>query len=423
VTLRSLINEVCDEWAVEAKVPAGLADRALQRRTRRLPRTAALVAASAALAAAAGAAFVSVNGGSAARQPVQVTQPALQPVALSNDTTLHTDLGSTFPRHLVAAGHTAVAAYYTGRVKVGADKSRTFVPTWYLYNPASGTYENTPWAYLDVAPGMHQAAVLEGPLPASRVGILDMNTQKVTRWITVGRKVGGVSWAPDGHQLVLTAYTGNPDVVSIATPCVEQSNPNAPTGTGDGTEPPCQITARSGYYIANAETGQVGDFRPLPVDKYNTGGRQDLGWSRSGTLVWAPVVADPQEGINTNQMFYDLDGHVHPAPAHEADVAQPAGLSPDRTLLPTFGPRPGPAVTVTNVKTGKRVAVLPIEEAKAWADDTRLFAVGCDVTKCAGKGEFTNRLLLVTLKGKITPLTGYHRSDEAGSWEPVFTHR
>jgi hypothetical protein len=40
-----------------------------------------------------------------------------------------------------------------------------------------------------------------------------------------------------------------------------------------------------------------------------------------------------------------------------------------------------------------------------------------------GKGEFRNRLLLVTLQGKITPLTGYQRSDRAGSWTPVFTRR
>ncbi|MBC6457474.1 hypothetical protein [Actinomadura sp. HBU206391] len=100
-----------------------------------------------------------------------------------------------------------------------------------------------------------------------------------------------------------------------------------------------------------------------------------------------------------------------------------AGLSPNGTLLPKFGPRPGPAVTVTNVKTGKAVAVLPIQQAWAWADDNQLFAIGCDPKKCRGKGEFRNRLLLVSLDGKITPLTGYQRSDRLGSWDPLFTHR
>ncbi|MFA1541501.1 SigE family RNA polymerase sigma factor [Actinomadura monticuli] len=72
---------------------------------------------------------------------------------------------------------------------------------------------------------------------------------------------------------------------------------------------------------------------------------------------------------------------------------------------------------------GEKVTVLPIQQALAWADDGRLFALGCNVAKCRGKGEFRNRLLLVTLTGKITPLTGYQRSDKAGAWTPVFTHR
>ncbi len=75
------------------------------------------------------------------------------------------------------------------------------------------------------------------------------------------------------------------------------------------------------------------------------------------------------------------------------------------------------------MNSGEKAAVLPIEQAVAWADNDRLFAFGCDVKKCEGKGEFRNRLLLVTLQRKITPLTGYQRSDRAGSWTPVFTHR
>ena len=71
----------------------------------------------------------------------------------------------------------------------------------------------------------------------------------------------------------------------------------------------------------------------------------------------------------------------------------------------------------------QKVAVLPVQQALAWADDNMLFAVGCDVNKCRGKREFRNRLLLVTLQGEITPLTGYQRSNRAGAWTPVFTHR
>jgi hypothetical protein len=336
----------------------------------------ALAACSTALVAGVGTAVFSAAGPSP-----HARQTTIQPVTLSADTTLRTDLENTFPRHLVAAGHTAVAAYHMGRA-------------WYLYDPASGTYEKTPWTYLNVAPGMHQAAVLEGPLPASRVGILDMKAQKVTRWISVAHPVAGISWSPDGRRLLLTAYDTSPDV------------PAAPG-----------ISSRTGYYMLEAGSWQ-GRFRPLPADRNSVASRQDLGWSRNGTLIWSPTDTVP------TKIFYDLNGHPHAAPAYEAAyTSEEAGLSPNGTLLPKFGPRPGPAVTVKNVTTGKAAAVLPIEQAVAWADDAHLFAIGCDVKKCGGKGEFHNRLLLVSLEGRITPLTGYHRSDQPASWVPLFTHR
>jgi len=43
--------------------------------------------------------------------------------------------------------------------------------------------------------------------------------------------------------------------------------------------------------------------------------------------------------------------------------------------------------------------------------------------QCSGKSEFHNRLLLVGLDGKTTPLTGYRNSQAAGAWVPQFTHR
>ena len=227
----------------------------------------------------------------------------------------------------VAAGHIAVAAYFTTGMRSSGNGPKTNGRTWYLYAPASGTYQKTSWAHLDVAPGMRQAAVLEGPL----------------------------------------------------------SN---------------------------------GSFRTLAADYNNVNSRQDLGWSRSGTLIWAPTDTVP------TRVFYDLKGQPRPAPAHEAEYNDhEAGLSPNGTLLPTFGPAPGPAVTVTNVATGKTVAVLPIEQARAWADDNQLLAIGCDPKKCTGKEEFRNRLVLAGLDGTITPLTGYGRSDGPGAWEPLFTHR
>ncbi|WP_141581680.1 hypothetical protein [Actinomadura sp. WMMA1423] len=386
----TIVKHALEDWGAQARVPADLADRALRARSRRPHIKIALVGGTSALLAGT-AAVALVSGGGAARP--RPPAPAFEPVTLSADTTLRTDLGSAFPRRLVAAGHMAVSAYFTGRT-VNANGKQTFERTWHLYNPSTGEYEPVPWAYLSVAPGMGRAAVLEGPLPAGRVGVYDMKTRKVVRWIRVDHPVGGAAWSPDGRRLLLTSYGSNPDA---------QGKP--------GT------SSRTGYYVADSAAGP-GAFHPMPAQRDNPGTRQDLGWSRDGALIWAPTATVPAK------TFYSLEGGKRPAPAHEAEYEdEEAGLSPNGTLLPKFGPKPGPAVTVTNVVTGKKAAQLPIESARAWADDRRLFAIGCDPLKCKGIGEFRNRLLLVDLKGKITPLTGYRRSDREGSWVPVFTHR
>ncbi|MCP6313380.1 hypothetical protein NL444_28315, partial [Klebsiella pneumoniae] len=63
----------------------------------------------------------------------------------------------------------------------------------------TGKYKalDTKWAWVDVAPGMRTAAVLEGELPARRIGMLDLMTGKVERWIRTDRPVAGVEWSPD----------------------------------------------------------------------------------------------------------------------------------------------------------------------------------------------------------------------------------
>ena len=387
----TIVRSTLDEWADEARVPAGLADRALRRRARRRTVKVALFGGTSALLAGA-TAVVLVAGGATGGGPDR-PEVAFEPVSLSSDTSLRTDLGSAFPRRLVAAGHTAVAAYYTTNAGMSRDAG-TVRRTWHLYNPSTGEYERTRWTYLSVAPGMQRAAVLQGPLPASKVGVLDIKTRKVTHWIPVDRPVGGAAWSPDGRRLLLTSYASNPDVMG---------------------QPP-ETAPRSGYYIVDGTAG-AGPFHPLPPAPGNPNYRQDLGWSRDGTLIWAPTAQVP------SKVFYAPGGERRPAPAHEAGDQEAAGLSPNGELLPTFGPPPGPSVTVTKARSGEKVAVLPVQQALAWADDDRLFAIGCDVEKCTRKNEFRNRLLLVTLTGKITPLTGYRHSDRAGSWPPGFSHR
>ncbi|MEU8344624.1 hypothetical protein AB0C74_23225 [Spirillospora sp. NPDC048832] len=387
----TIVKSTLEEWADEARVPAGLADRALRRGTRRRSARFALFGGTGAvLAGAAAAVLVVAGGGTGGVQDRR--EVAFEPVSLSSDTSVRTDPGSAFPRRLVAAGHTAVAAYYT--MNRGMDGGAAHLRrTWHLYNPSTGEYEKVPWTYLSVAPGMQRAAVLQGPLPARRVGVLDMKTRKVTNWIPVERPVGGVAWSPDGSRLLLTSYASDPDARGVP-----------------------EKAPRTGYYIADSAS-DPGPFHPLPPERGNPNYRQDLGWSRDGKLIWSPTAQVPAK------VFHDLDGRRRPAPAHEATDAEEAGLSPNGKLVPRFGPGPGPSVTVTDVDSGRKVAVLPVQQALAWADDDRLFALGCDVRKCTRKNEFRNRLLLVSLTGKITPLTGYQRSDRAGSWIPVFTHR
>ncbi|MFA1546623.1 hypothetical protein [Actinomadura chokoriensis] len=407
----TIVESTMDEWAEEARVPAGLADRALRGRTRQRSFRIALIGGTSSLLAGAAAVTLVTGGGSVRPDPAEV---AFEPASLSSETTTRTDLSSAFPRRLVAAGHMAVAAYYILNTPLDAERG-TLHRTWHLYNPSKGVYEETQWSYLSVAPGMQRAAVLQGALPTSRVGVLDMRTQKVTRWIKVDKPVGGLAWSPDGRRLLLTSYSANPDVL----------------GRAAGKSP------RTGYYVVS-NAAEPGTFHPLPGIADNPNNRQDLDWSRDGKLIWAPTATVP------SKIFYDLNDRRQPAPASDVGDGVPAGaapgraggtsartapsdekagLSPNGTLLPTFGPRPGPAVTVTDVNSGRKVAVLPIQQALAWADDSQLFAIGCDVKKCTGKGEFRNRLLLVTLKGKITPLTGYRRSDQLGTWIPIFTHR
>jgi hypothetical protein len=368
------IRRILDEWSTEARVPPGLVDRALRRKTGRRLTTAALVVGAAALLVGAGVTVQTQVG------PHPVTRPAPM------DTSLRTDPTNAPPRRLVAAGQVAVSAYYTSK-----GDPRKFSRTWYLYNSATGGYQKVPWAWVDVAPGLRQAAVLDGPLPTTRLGVVDMRTHRVTRWISLRAAAGGLSWSPDGRRLLVTTYARDPDSMG-----------NAP-GSG----------ARTGFIVVDAKSGEA-HFHSLLYDQNNPNTRQDFGWSRNGKLIWASTLHEP------SKIFYDLTGARKPAPPHEDQGYEQAGLSPNGRYLAESGPPPGPETVVTDVTTGKPAGSQPVEQLRAWADDTHLIALGCDPKHCTGKGEFHNRLVLVSLDGKtIIPLTGYR----SGGWVPLFTHR
>jgi hypothetical protein len=171
--------------------------------------------------------------------------------------------------------------------------------------------------------------------------------------------------------------------------------------------------ARTGFIVMDVKSGKA-HFHSLLFDRENPNTRQDFGWSRSGKLIWAPRSNTPFK------FFYDLNGKPQTAPPHEADRQEQAGISPNGRLIALPGPPPGPNTVVNDLGTGKQAGVQPMEQLRAWADNTHLIAQGCLPNACGGKGEFYNRLVLVDLSGKtVIALTGYRK----GSWEPIFTHR
>jgi hypothetical protein len=374
VNTETYVRRVLDEWSTEARVPVGLADRALGRRHagRRTTRAVLVVAAAVVLLIVAGV-TVGVQGG---------PRPATHPV----DTSLRTDPNDAPPKRLVAAGQVALSSYRTLRIS-----GKKNVYTWYLYDPSSGGYRKVPWAWLAVAPGLRQAAVLDGPLPSARVGILDMKTQRVTRWIPLKAAAGGLAWSPDGRRLLVTTYATDPDV---------QYRP----GTG----------ARTGFIVVDPRSGEA-HFHSLLFNSQDGSGRQDLGWSRDGTLIWATT----KNFLAPTRLFYDLNGARRPAPAHEADALELAGISPNGRLAATH-----PGIKVVDLRTGRPVSTPPVMQLVAWTDDTHLIAVTCDLAKCGGPRTLSHRYVLMSVDGRTSvPLTGYKALGVVNSWDPVFTRR
>jgi hypothetical protein len=370
----------------------------LRRRFRRRLLTGAGLAGATALLAAAS---VIIATGGTSPKPDDDIPVLVRPTPAATD--VRADSRNSPPRHLVAAGQVALTAYYTFRTERHAGGSRTVVRTWYLYDPGKNTYRQVPYAYLEAAPGMRVAAVLEGPLPASRVGLFDLTTRKIVRWIPLDHRAGGIAWSPDGRKILVTTYDRDPDL-----------------------QIPLGQSYRTGFIVIDAGTGRAGAFHPLAPYHDNMNGRQDFCWSHDGTLIWVPtaMASSPQK------LFYDLNGRPRPAPPGEADADQAAGLSPNGKYVAS-GPDPGygagPATSVRDAATGRVIAVQRVEQLVAWADDTHLIALNCDLknNRCDGKGEFHNRFELVSVDGKtVVPLTGYRKNtQEPGSWEPIFTQR
>ncbi|WP_432063820.1 hypothetical protein [Streptomyces sp. C10-9-1] len=319
------------------------------------------------------------------------------------------------PREFVAAGRVAVSAYHTTKVVKQSDGNAVGTYEWSLLNTSTGRYEKTDWAWIDVAPGMRTAAVLERDLPVTRIGVLEPATGTVERWIEVDKAVGGVQFSPDGKRLVATAYALHPDGL------FKDASYRLNDETVPGPKP-----SRTGYWVIDVASGRK-TFTALPPRRGEDGpgaGRQDFHWSLDGKLVWEAW------GNEQGRIFYDLDGEESPIPGQEAALPSPrAVLSPDGRLMTGDFAGEGTDIVseVLDAKTGRRTALVPGQQLIAWADDNHLIAWRCDPEDCRpGKGEFRNQLLLVDLDGKTTtPLTGFRKAKLRydGRWTPLLTRR
>ncbi len=410
MNVEELVRESLREQADQGAPPPGdLADRVLAtRRRRRARRTITGASLAVVTAAVVAVAVPGHDPGPHEARPASELQ--------SGDIVAHP--GQTPPRDLIAVGDTALAAYSTGsRVKL-PDGDELVERTYHLLDQRTGTYrKDARWAWLAVAPGLRTAAVVERGLPAQRVGLLNLLTGEVERWIPVRRGVAGLAFSPDGGKLVATTYANNPDRLDMDRP-IHEGNHKRP-GPGE--------PSRTGFYVIDVASGKAHwsavEMKSDKPDEFGLSGinaREDFGFSRDGTLVLSGLTIAPY------QQYYDFEGRERSAPPKEKHLHpyNEAGLSPDGKLA--AGDFAGSAGTtaseVIDPATGKRVAKVPGQQLLAWADSRRLIAWDIE----PGTSEYRQRLVLVTIgERKTVPLSGYRsaKEDSAGRWTPVFAER
>ncbi|WP_200301407.1 WD40 repeat domain-containing protein [Streptomyces adelaidensis] len=406
-----LVRDSLREQAAEQPPLApGFAERVLTVRRRRRTRSFATVAAATAAVVAVAVAVPLLDSGK--------DELRLSTEMNRSDIIAHPDQSP--PRDLIAAGDVALAAWFTvDTVKTSKD---TAVPvrTYRVLDQETGKYvKDTRWSQVAVAPGMRTAAVLEKDLPARRIGLLDLLTGEVERWIPVDRGVASVEFSPDGTRLVATTYSKNPDLLARAA--------NDLDGDGkknDFMREEWSKSYRTGFYIVDVDSGGT-EWTEVPVEEPENGlvivnPRQDFSFSDDGKLV--------RSGLSTESydQYYDLKGAEVDKPAAEKYLTWlvKAGLSPNGKLA--AGDFAGGAKTtaseIVDPRTGKRLHKIPGQQLLAWADNERL--VAWDIT--AGDSEFHNALVLVTIgSDKTLRLSGARKGDDgaAGRWNPVFATR
>ncbi len=399
-----LVRDSLREQANEQQAPGpGFADRVLTARRRRRTRTLASVAAATAAVVAVTVAVPMLDSG---KDDVRLASGMNR-----SDIIAHPDQSP--PRDLIAAGDVALAAYYTRKNVKETDDRAVAVREYRLLDQKTGTYrKTTKWSFIDVAPGMRTAAVLENGLPTKRIGLLNLLTGEVERWIPVDRGVAGVKFSPDGSKLVATTYRKNPDLR------YKVDYDSDGDGKKNDWEQPFGQPNRNGFYVIDVASGK-GSWSEVPEgDEMNA--RQDFAFSHDGNLIYTGLSSDP------HMQYYDFEGRKVGKPANQTYVhwAYSAGLSPDGKLVGGgyAGNNKASASALLDPYSGKQVSKVRGQQLLAWADNKRLIA--WDITP--GSNEFHNRLVLVTIgSDKVVPLSGFRKGNDGadGRWTPIFTER
>jgi hypothetical protein len=404
VNVEELVRDSLRWKAVQqSPLAPNFADRVLTvKRRRRNSRFAAVAAATAAVVGVAVAVPLLDSGQDG---------PRLASETKRNDIVTHPE--QTPPKDLIAAGDTALAAYYTSDRVERSSKVGVLDRTYSLLDQKTGKYvKTTKWSYVSVAPGMRTAAVLEKELPAKRIGVLDLLTGKIERWIPVDHAVASAEFSSDGSKLVATTYAKNPDLV------YKTDYDSDGDGKKNDWEKRHDTSDRTGFSIVDVASGksswnEVTDNKDVNV-------RQDFAFSHDDRLVYSGRTTEPDE------QFYDLKGNKAAPPANERHLHWfvEARLSPDGKLA--AGEFAGGAKTtaseIVDPYTGKRVAKVRGQQLLAWVDNKRLIA--WDILP--GTNEFHSRLVLITIgSDKEVPLSGFRKGDDgaAGRWTPLFAQR
>ncbi|UXY26834.1 WD40 repeat domain-containing protein [Streptomyces sp. HUAS TT20] len=409
MNVEELVRDALREQAAEQQpLGHGFTDRVLAVRRRRRARR-----------------FVSVAVATAAVVVVAVGVPLLdsgrgeaRPARVLGQDRVSAHQDQSPPRDMIAAGNAVLAAYSTASVVPQTGDRGVVVRTYRLLNEKVGRYEkDTRWSYVAVAPGLRTAAVLERKLPASRIGLLDLATGEVERWIPVAHGVGGLAFSRDGSKLVATTYKDNPDLV-------DKTMVHGKGGSHTAWMPRLGGKVRTGFVVLDVASGK-GSWTGVAAGR-NLNAREDFAFSRDGALVYARVVGK-HDGT---EQFYDLAGKEVPAPANEKYLRWDVGarLSPNGRLAAlglTKEVAPGKSYSsIRDPRTGKEITKVRGGHLLAWADDKRLIAWE-RVTSL--EEPYRPRLVLVTIgSDKVVPLSGVSEVNDPFSlrtWEPVFAER